>query len=156
MVHNLKSALGKLFRCIGMKLSKSGHCCHFFVYFRVVLHGAGTQRIKAVVDSEIHSGKLGVMAYYIQFRYSGKSTSSLQYLHPRFEIVQLKLQEYLIKPSFPSLTFQNSGAPLSSSPQQFQKLFNFVLRVFSKGHQGLFFFRKNLSSFPVNVILQAC
>ena len=45
-----------------MKAGMSGECCHPFVEGRVVLHGAGTERVETGVEVEVPAGQSVVVA----------------------------------------------------------------------------------------------
>ena len=67
-VENFQTALDQSFRSVGMVRSQALQARHLFIDPRVVLHGAGTQRIEARVHSVIPGGKAREVTDDFQFR----------------------------------------------------------------------------------------
>jgi hypothetical protein len=67
-VENTQTSLDQSFRSIGVVRCQAVQSRHYFVDPRVVLHGAGPQRIQARVHSIIPRGKAREVADYFQLR----------------------------------------------------------------------------------------
>ena len=52
-----------------MKSLESGHVSYFLIDLGVIFHGAAAQRIETGVNTEIHLGKIGVVADNIHLAY---------------------------------------------------------------------------------------
>ena len=61
-VERLQAALYSLLRLQRMDAGKAGKGGNLIVYFGVIFHGAGAERVEAVVDAVGLFGKLGVVA----------------------------------------------------------------------------------------------
>ena len=66
-VKHPSAALYAVFRRKRMHRRKAVERGHFFIYARIVLHGAGSQRVKAAVHAVYAPAKPGIMAAYVRF-----------------------------------------------------------------------------------------
>ena len=46
--------------------------CHLLVNLRIVLHGAGAQRIEAGIHAEVHLGEVGIVTDHIRLAHLGQ------------------------------------------------------------------------------------
>ena len=67
VMHQLQIPLSKSIRGLGMQARESGHGRDIFVNFRIVLHRAGTERIKTQIQAEVSPRQIGVMPHQVDF-----------------------------------------------------------------------------------------
>ncbi len=71
--HDFQAALRKLLRLIGMLRGNAIEPGNKFIYARVVLHGAGAQRIHAQIDGVVPRRKTREVAENLDFAHLGKA-----------------------------------------------------------------------------------
>ncbi len=90
-VHQFERALHGLLRLQRMHVADARQACHLLVEARIVLHGAGSERIKARIDRIILRRQAHEMAYDFRFRHARKSDAALPFetAEPRGERLRL-------------------------------------------------------------------
>ena len=79
-------ALCSLDRLERVKIIEARHCSHFFIYLRIIFHGAAAERIESIIHAKVVSTMVGVMSYYglfidlRQFSLLGTSESSRHFI----------------------------------------------------------------------------
>ena len=69
LVHSFQYSLGSCNRALRLErvhLGESRHAGNFLIDFRIVLHRAGSQRVKTCIDAEIHLAEIGIMAHHLK------------------------------------------------------------------------------------------
>ena len=67
VIHQRQIPLGKSIRGFGMQAGESGHGRNIFVNFRIVLHRAGTERIKTQIQTKVSPRQIGIMPHQVDF-----------------------------------------------------------------------------------------
>ena len=78
--HDFQAALRERLGLIGMRPGEAFGARHHFVDPRVVLHGAGAQRVHAVIDGVVPGGKAGEVAYGLHLADLGEAFDLLAHV----------------------------------------------------------------------------